>query len=258
MSKPGISGSTSPPGANRPIIRGLDNYRVRIQENGIAHARRRRPVGRPRHSHRSVLRRSGRGRARPGDAALRQPGHRRRRQRHNNRIPTFIPRGGITAEVKGGFTSVDDGRDGAFQVTAGARRFRDPRRRLQAHADDYDTPQGTQLNTFVESDGGSVGGSIIGSDGYIGVSYSRFASLYGIPGRGGRERARAHRHGAGQDLVARASGGCTPTASRPSATGSAGATTRITSWIDGGLRRRLALHQPRDGGPRRGPARARR
>ena len=33
--RPGIAGSTFAPGANRPVIRGLDNYRVRVQENGI-------------------------------------------------------------------------------------------------------------------------------------------------------------------------------------------------------------------------------
>jgi iron complex outermembrane receptor protein len=33
--KPGISGTTFAPGANRPIVRGLDSYRVRTQENGI-------------------------------------------------------------------------------------------------------------------------------------------------------------------------------------------------------------------------------
>jgi iron complex outermembrane receptor protein len=33
--RPGIAGSTFTPGANRPVIRGLDNYRVRVQENGI-------------------------------------------------------------------------------------------------------------------------------------------------------------------------------------------------------------------------------
>ena len=33
--KPGISGTNFAPGADRPIIRGLDSYRVRTQENGI-------------------------------------------------------------------------------------------------------------------------------------------------------------------------------------------------------------------------------
>jgi len=37
FAKPGITGTETAPGAaSRPIIRGLDNYRVRIQENGIS------------------------------------------------------------------------------------------------------------------------------------------------------------------------------------------------------------------------------
>jgi iron complex outermembrane receptor protein len=37
FSKPGLTSSSFAPGAaSRPIVRGLDNYRVRIQENGIA------------------------------------------------------------------------------------------------------------------------------------------------------------------------------------------------------------------------------
>ncbi len=36
FSKPGITGSSFAPGAaSRPIVRGLDTYRVRVQENGI-------------------------------------------------------------------------------------------------------------------------------------------------------------------------------------------------------------------------------
>ena len=34
--KPGITGSTFAPGASRPVIRGLDNFRVRVQENGTS------------------------------------------------------------------------------------------------------------------------------------------------------------------------------------------------------------------------------
>jgi iron complex outermembrane recepter protein len=34
--RPGLAGSTFTAGAKRPVIRGLDNYRVRVQENGIA------------------------------------------------------------------------------------------------------------------------------------------------------------------------------------------------------------------------------
>jgi iron complex outermembrane recepter protein len=79
-------------------------------------------------------------------------------------------------------TSVDRGRDGAFSVTGGAGN-------VVVHADafnrsskDYNTPQGRQANTFVDSDGFSVGTSIVGSSGFVGVSFTRFNSLYGIPG----------------------------------------------------------------------------
>ena len=36
FTQPGATSSTFAPGTSRPIVRGLDNYRVRIQENGLA------------------------------------------------------------------------------------------------------------------------------------------------------------------------------------------------------------------------------
>lgn len=182
MLKPGISGSTFAPGANRPIIRGLDNYRVRVQENGIAthdvsalsedHAI---PIDPFSADQVEVVR--GPATLRYGSQAIGGVVN-----ATNSRIPEFVPPGGISAEVKGGITSVDDGRDGAFQVTAGSGGFALHADGFKRRADDYDTPHGVQPNTFVESDGGAVGGSLVGSDGFVGVSYSRFASLYGIPG----------------------------------------------------------------------------
>src|SRR6185369_16974155 len=99
----------------------------------------------------------------------------------NSRIPEFVPKGGISAELKGGLTSAD-GSDGAFQVTVGGGNFALHADAFKRNAQDYGTPQGSQLNSFVESEGGAVGGSIVGTDGYVGVSYVRFDSLYGIPG----------------------------------------------------------------------------
>ncbi len=182
MTKPGISGSTFAPGANRPIIRGLDNYRVRIQEDGIGthdvsalsedHAV---PIDPFSADQVEVVR--GPATLRYGSQAIGGVV-----DAVNSRIPEFVPPGGISADIKGGLTSVDDGRDGAFQVTAGSGNFALHADAFKRRADDYDTPQGVQLNSFVESDGGALGGSIVGTDGYVGVSYSRFASLYGIPG----------------------------------------------------------------------------
>ena len=182
QTRPGILGSTFAPGANRPILRGLDAYRVRVQENGIGthdvsalspdHAV---PIDPFAAERVEVIR--GPATLRYGSQAIGGVV-----AAENNRIPTFIPKNGFSGEIKGGWSSVDDGRDGAFQATAGSGN-------IALHADafrrrtfDYDTPQGRQLNSFVDSRGMSLGGSYIWADGFFGIAYSRFESLYGIPG----------------------------------------------------------------------------
>ena len=187
QNKPGITGSTFAPGANRPIIRGLDSYRIRIQENGIgAH-----DVSAISEDHAIPIE--------PSDAdrieVVRGPSTLRYGSQaiggvvsiDNQRIPTFMPERGFRGMVKGGGNTVDTGGDGAFSATGGTNGF-------VLHADgfirdynDYDTPLGSQLNTFVNSRGGSAGASHISKNGFIGVSVSRFESLYGIPGEEAEE-----------------------------------------------------------------------
>jgi iron complex outermembrane receptor protein len=185
--RPGIAASTFAPGASRPIIRGLDNYRVRIQENGIGthdvsslsedHAV---PID-PFASERVEIIR--------GPAVLRYGSQAIGGvvDVSNGRIPDAMPDGGFSAVLKGGLNSVDRGSDGGFKVTAGAGNFvlyADAFRRQTA---DYGTPLGRQANSFVDSIGYSLGGSFVWRDGFAGVSYSRFSSLYGIPGEGAAE-----------------------------------------------------------------------
>ena len=180
--RPGIVGSTFAPGASRPIIRGLDSYRVRVQENGIGshdvsalsedHAV---PIDPFAANQVEVIR---------GPATLRYGS-----QAiggvvavENGRIPTFVPKGGFTAEIKGDATSVDEGRNGAFRATAGSSGVVVHADGFRRRTQDYDTPRGRQFNSFVEADGGAVGASFVGDQGFIGVSLSRHQSFYGIPG----------------------------------------------------------------------------
>ncbi|MEI9901415.1 MAG: TonB-dependent receptor plug domain-containing protein [Hyphomicrobium sp.] len=161
MLKPGISGSTFAAGANRPIIRGLDNYRVRVQEDGIAthdvsalsedHAV---PIDPFSAEQVEVVR--GPATLRYGSSAIGGVV-----SATNSRIPDFVPPHGISAEVQGGMTSVDQGRDGGFAVTAGANGIVVHADAFKRSADDYDTPHGVQQNTFVDSQGGAVGGSLV-------------------------------------------------------------------------------------------------
>lgn len=185
--KPGIAGTTFAPGADRPIIRGLDSYRVRTQENGIGthdvaaisedHAIPIDPLAADRVE---VVR--GPATLRYGSQAIGGVV-----SVENERIPTFIPRGGFTDRILGGYSSVDDAADGAVSATAGSGGFAIHADTFKRDADDYASPRGTVLNSFVESEGASLGASLIGTDGFLGVSYTRFASLYGIPGEEAEE-----------------------------------------------------------------------
>jgi len=183
QTKPGIIGSTFAPSASRPIIRGLDNHRVLIQESGIGshdvsalsedHAV---PIDPLSIDRIEVVR--GPATLRYGSQAIGGVVN-----AINGRIPEIIPPQGISFATRGGLSSVDGGADGGFKVTAGSGNVAVYADGFKRHAGDYDTPQGRQLNTFVDSEGFAVGTSFIGKDGYIGVAFSRFSSLYGIPGQ---------------------------------------------------------------------------
>ena len=198
QNKPGISGSTFAPGANRPIIRGLDSYRIRIQEDGIGthdvsaisedHAV---PIDPSSASKVEVVR---------GPATLRYGSQAIGGSVENQRIPTYLPPGGFSGEIKGGGNSVDDGADGAFSVTGGAKGVVVHADGFRRDVEDYDTPLGIELNSFVESQGGSAGLSYVWREGFIGVSFVRFESFYGIPGLAAEE-GELPRIDLGQDKV---------------------------------------------------------
>lgn len=185
--RPGVVGSSFAPVANRPIVRGVDAYRVRVQENGIGshdvsalsedHAV---PIDPFAAKQVEVIR---------GPATLRYGS-----QAiggvvavETGRIPTFVPKGGFTAEMKGDATSVDQGRSGAYRATASAAGVAVHADGFRRRAEDYNTPRGRQFNSFVEADGGAFGASLIGEQGFVGVAVSRYQSFYGIPGEEAEE-----------------------------------------------------------------------
>ena len=108
----------------------------------------------------------------------------------NTRIPTAIPVNGILVETRGGFSSVDEGRNGAAIVEAGSGNFVIHADTFARSANDYRIPSspGRQANTSLDSSGYSLGGSYVFKDGFVGVAYSSFASTYFIPGIEAAER----------------------------------------------------------------------
>ena len=195
--KPGITGSTFAPGASRPIMRGLDNYRVRIQENGIAV---------------SDVSDIGEDHAVPIDPlvaeqieVIRGPATLRWGSQaiggvvnvDNNRIPTCDSAARrAQREVKGAATTVDNGLEGAVLLDAGKGNFAFHADAYGRRAGDYRIPSypylfppdpapvvdGRQPNSALRTNGQSVGGSYVFDSGFVGVAVSQFNSLYRIPG----------------------------------------------------------------------------
>ncbi len=181
--RPGISGTSYAPGAaSRPIIRGLDNARVRIQENGIVnggvsdlgedHAV---PVNPLVADRIEVIR--GPATLRYGSGAIGGVV-----SADNNRVPTFIPAHGVQGQVTSGFSSVDNGRLGAATVDAGGDGVAVHADGFTTANDSYAIPGGIQRNAYNESQGGAVGISAIGDRGFVGIAFSHYDAVYAIPG----------------------------------------------------------------------------
>lgn len=215
FSKPGITGSSFAPGASsRPIIRGLDVNRVRIQENGLGangasdlgedHFV---PVDPLSAQQIEVIR--GPATLRFGSQAIGGVV-----EATNNRIPTALPcafsqRGCVTGELRGAYSSAERGREGALLLDAGGENFalhadafgratgdyRVPTYPYLTAPDPADAPRATQPSTFggrqpnsaMRSDGQSIGGSYIFNEGFFGLALTQNNTLYRIPGIDGED-----------------------------------------------------------------------
>ena len=180
--RPGVAASTFAPGASRPNIRGLDDYRVRVQENGIGthdasdfsqdHQVPVDPL-----SADSVELIRGPATLRYGNQAIGGVVN-----ASNNRIPQNLVPEHFSARLKGGMTSVDRGIGGAASVDASGDNIAIHADAFGRDAGDYRIPGGVQANTRLRSAGQSVGGSYIFDGGYIGTAIQHIASTYHIPG----------------------------------------------------------------------------
>ena len=208
--KPGITGSSFAPGASsRPIIRGLDVNRVRIQENGTG-ANGASDLGEdhfvpvdPLTSDKVEVVR-GPATLRFGSQAIGGVV-----ESTNNRIPTYIPDRGVSAEFRGAGTSVDSGLDGAVLLDAGGGNFAMHADAFGRTAQDYripsypylpppnpaDAPNATQPGNFnghqpnssAHSNGAAVGASYIFNEGFFGLALTQNDALYHIPGIDGED-----------------------------------------------------------------------
>lgn len=185
---PGVTSSGFAPAAGRPIIRGLDNNRVRIQENGVAvmdvsaigedHGVPIDPLAAQRIE---ILR--GPATLRWGSQAIGGVV-----DAQNNRIPLPSTPQGASGVIRSAFTSIDNGREGAIIINSRHGSFAVHADMYKRTADDFQTPNGKQRNSSQDMKGYALGGSYIFDSGYIGAAISHFGSLYHVPGGEAEER----------------------------------------------------------------------
>jgi iron complex outermembrane receptor protein len=208
--KPGITGSEFAPGASsRPIIRGLDVNRVRIQEDGVG-ANGASDLGEDHFvpvdplvtNQVEVIR--GPATLRFGSQAIGGVV-----ETTDNRIPTSIPAGGFSAEIRGAGTSVDNRLDGAVLLDGGGGNIAVHADAFGRKADDYRVPSypylvppdpatapnatqpgafnGRQPNSSLRNDGQAIGASYIFNEGFLGLAVAHIETLYHIPGIDGED-----------------------------------------------------------------------
>ena len=192
---PGATSAGLAPGVARPILRGLTDFRVRLQENGVTsgdvsdlgqdHAV---PIDLLTIQKTEIYR---------GPAALRFGSQAVGGvvEVLNNRIPMHSPPGGATAEFKAAGTTVNNGWESALLLDAGSRNaaihadvfgrnvgnYRIPSYPYLFPPDPPPIVNGKQPNSSAHAEGGAVGGSYLFDGGYAGLAIARYASDYHVP-----------------------------------------------------------------------------
>lgn len=181
---PGISATGFAAGASRPIVRGMDATRVRILEDGISSSDVS-DIG-PDHgipidplSARSIEVVRGAATLRYGSQAIGGVIN-----AINNRVPTELPSKMFSGELTGAYDSVSSTGETSALTDVRLGNFALHADGFYRDAQDYDTPLGTQQNSFFRGHGESLGGSYFfgpNQDSHIGAAIVQYNSKYGIP-----------------------------------------------------------------------------
>lgn len=104
----------------------------------------------------------------------------------DGKVPKAVPRGGLTGATEVRYGTGDEEKTIVGRVTAGTGRFAIHAEAARRSAEDYEVPDGYGVGTLRDSFAGSTsyaaGASWVTGKGYLGASYSRMDSRYGLPG----------------------------------------------------------------------------
>jgi iron complex outermembrane receptor protein len=179
-SEPGVQSSSFGPGAGRPVIRGLDGPRVRVMDGGMGtsdlstispdHQTTGEPI-----TARQIEVLRGPATLLYGSGAIGGVVN-----VVTNRIPDSRQDGLYgSVELRGASGTREN--TGSFQLDGGRSAFAWHLDGYRRKTGDYNLRSGRLANSFTDADGFSLGGSLVGDRGYVGVGYQQLNSFYGLP-----------------------------------------------------------------------------
>ncbi len=178
--EPGVTSTGFVPGASRPVIRGFGGDRIRVLEDGVGAG----DASNVSQDHNVSID--------PSNAesieVLRGPATLLYGSNAvggvvnviDDRVPMTQPGAAISGVVDLRGTSNGKEKTGNLSLTGGHGLFAWQASANRRRTGDYDTPIGKLFNSSIEADSASVGGSMIGNSGFLGLSYGSYASDYGI------------------------------------------------------------------------------
>jgi iron complex outermembrane receptor protein len=183
---PGVQSSNFGPGVGRPILRGLDGPRVEVLSGGMSTQ----DVSTVSQDHSPAVESfladqievlKGPSTLLYGTGAIGGVVN-----VVDGRIPEAAIDGGFSGRAEARFYGGDQsGSTDMARIDGGSDRFALHADAVYRNALDYDTPQGRQPNSFIDTKSGAVGGSLLGDWGFVGLAASRFEDDYGNPGEPG-------------------------------------------------------------------------
>lgn len=183
---PGVQSSNFGPAAARPIIRGMEGPRVAVLNGGLSsqdvstvsqdHA----PAVEPFLADQiEVLK--GPATLRFGSGAIGGAVN-----VIDGRIPEDSIENGFSGRAETRWSAdAQSGNTSMARLDVGNAHYAVHADAVYRNALDYRTPLGRQTNTFIDTRTGSLGGSLLGDWGFVGLSAARFENTYGNPGEPG-------------------------------------------------------------------------
>lgn len=119
----------------------------------------------------------------------------------DGKIPTAVPENGVQGSAQARYSTADRGKTGAFALTGGQGPLVVHVEGMGRNAQDYRVGNGTAggwdggsrvAGSFSKGETGSLGLSWVGTEGYLGLAYTRQTARYGLPGH---EHVDCHAHG---------------------------------------------------------------